>query len=190
MFWWDALAATSLVLGPRDDLVCYRLRPVSVVLDGPSSGRTIESPDGTPQLVGYTADSARFEATFTSTLNGGRGASGPRFCPSMITDLVMVYGLDDTTPQRIARWRDAGYRVHLMTGISWGAYQDYLDGRWDGSDHWADAQTSGDGSPILHGRSAVAGSSSGTATELHACGQGVGVPPRTHNMATRSDSHR
>jgi len=69
------------------------------------------------------------------------------------TDFVMVYGLNDTTPQRIARWREAGYRVHLMTGISWGTYQDYLDGRWDGSDHWADAQTADDGSPILHGHS-------------------------------------
>ena len=69
------------------------------------------------------------------------------------TDFVMVYGLNDSTPQRIARWREAGYRVHLMTGISWGTYQDYLDGRWDGSDHWADAQTAGDGSPILHGHS-------------------------------------
>ncbi|MGC4938712.1 hypothetical protein [Kribbella sp. DT2] len=69
------------------------------------------------------------------------------------TDFVMVYGLNDSTPERIARWRDAGYRVHLMTGISWGNYQDYLDGRWDGADHWADAQTAGDGSPILHGRS-------------------------------------
>ncbi|GAB3825992.1 hypothetical protein [Kribbella italica] len=69
------------------------------------------------------------------------------------TDFVMVYGLNDSTAQRIARWRDAGYRVQLMTGISWGNYQDYLDGRWDGSDHWADTQTAGDGSPILHGHS-------------------------------------
>lgn len=70
------------------------------------------------------------------------------------TDFVMVYGLDDSTADRIARWREAGYRVQLMTGISWGRYQDYLDGRWDGTDHWADAQTDADGSPILHGESA------------------------------------
>ncbi|MFC7620100.1 hypothetical protein [Microlunatus sp. GCM10028923] len=70
------------------------------------------------------------------------------------TDFVMVYGLDDTTADRIARWREAGYRVHLMTGISWGHYQDYLDGRWDGTDHWSDAQTDADGRPILHGESA------------------------------------
>lgn len=72
MFWWDALAATSLVLGPRNDVVCYRLRNVSVVLEGPSSGRTIDTPPGTPQLAAYTANSARFEDTFTSVLNGGR----------------------------------------------------------------------------------------------------------------------
>ncbi len=70
------------------------------------------------------------------------------------TDFVMAYGLDDTTADRIARWRAAGYRVHLMTGISWGKYQDYLDGRWDGADHWDDAQTDRDGRPILHGKSA------------------------------------
>ncbi|GAA1519705.1 hypothetical protein [Kribbella lupini] len=69
------------------------------------------------------------------------------------TDFVMVYGLDESTAERIERWREAGYRVHLVTGISWGNYQDYLDGRWDGSDHWADAQTAGDGKPILHGHS-------------------------------------
>jgi hypothetical protein len=69
------------------------------------------------------------------------------------TDFVMVYGLDGTTAERIARWRAAGYLVHLMTGISWGTYQDYLDGRWDGASHWDDAQTAGDGSPILHGES-------------------------------------
>ncbi|TCC49018.1 nucleoside hydrolase [Kribbella capetownensis] len=78
MFWWDALAATSLVLGPRDDLVQYQPRRVSVVLDGASSGRTIDSPDGTPQLAGYTADGARFEDTFTTTLNGGRHQLGQR----------------------------------------------------------------------------------------------------------------
>jgi purine nucleosidase len=71
MFWWDALTAASLVLGPDDDLVPYRLRNVDVVLGGASSGRTIDTPGGTPQLAGYTADGARFEDVFLSTLNGG-----------------------------------------------------------------------------------------------------------------------
>ena len=67
------------------------------------------------------------------------------------TDFVMVYGLDESTGPRIDRWREAGYRIHLMTGISWGTYQDYLLGDWDGEQHWDDAQTDADGSPILHG---------------------------------------
>lgn len=75
----------------------------------------------------------------------------PRY--DLRTDFVMVYGLDDSTAERIARWREAGYRVHLMTGISWGRYQDYLDGRWDGQSHWDDAQADADGRPILHGDS-------------------------------------
>ena len=68
------------------------------------------------------------------------------------TDFVMVYGLNDTTRQRIARWREAGYRIHVMTGISWGQYQDYLNGGWDGEDHWGDAQAGPDQAPLLHGR--------------------------------------
>lgn len=68
------------------------------------------------------------------------------------TDFVMVYGLNDSTAERIRRWRQAGYRIHLMTGLSWGTYQDYLFGDWDGERHWDDAQTDQDGSPILHGR--------------------------------------
>lgn len=67
------------------------------------------------------------------------------------TDFVMAYGMNDSTAERIARWREAGYRVHLMTGISWGQYQDYLKGGWDGEDHWDDAQTAEDGTPIQHG---------------------------------------
>lgn len=68
------------------------------------------------------------------------------------TDFVMAYGVDQTLPERIRRWRERGYRVHLMTGVSWGQYQDYLYGRFDGREHWDEAQTTGDGEPILHGR--------------------------------------
>ncbi|MBK7822138.1 MAG: hypothetical protein IPJ61_14010 [Tessaracoccus sp.] len=67
------------------------------------------------------------------------------------TDVVMAYGMDDTTVQRVADWRSAGYRVHIMTGISWGHYEDYLDGRWNGVEHWGDAQTNRHGETILHG---------------------------------------
>jgi purine nucleosidase len=78
MFWWDALAAGSLVQGDDDGLVGYRMRKVDVVLDGPSSGRTVDAVDGTPQLVGHTADGAGFEDGFLTILNGSRLTSSGR----------------------------------------------------------------------------------------------------------------
>jgi hypothetical protein len=50
-------------------------------------------------------------------------------------DVAMVYGIDRSLPERVKSWRDRGYRVHLMTGVSWGQYQDYLYGRFDGKNH-------------------------------------------------------
>ena len=50
------------------------------------------------------------------------------------SDFVMVYGFHDLK-NRIAKWKKRGYVIHLMTGVSWGEYQDYLYGRFDGIDH-------------------------------------------------------
>lgn len=66
----------------------------------------------------------------------------------------MVYGIGESMQERIAAWTDRGYRVHLMTGVSWGGYQDYLEGRVDGRSHWDEAQTYSDGEKIIHGTSA------------------------------------
>ncbi|MEN6312805.1 MAG: hypothetical protein ABFD25_01000 [Clostridiaceae bacterium] len=55
-------------------------------------------------------------------------------------DFVMAYGIDETMPERIKMWREKGYVVHLMTGVSWGLYRNYLDGKYDGRDHWDEAQ--------------------------------------------------
>ncbi|MFD1675252.1 hypothetical protein [Alicyclobacillus fodiniaquatilis] len=69
-------------------------------------------------------------------------------------DRVMVYGLNATLPERIDGWRQRGYKVALMTGLAWGAYDDYLDGDRDGIQHRAlEVQLAGDGHPILHGDS-------------------------------------
>lgn len=65
-------------------------------------------------------------------------------------DFVMVYGADSTMPRRVAGYREQGYVVHLMTGISWGNYQDYLDGKWDGRSHWDESQERRDGTAIIH----------------------------------------
>lgn len=58
------------------------------------------------------------------------------------TDFVMVYGIDETMPDRIKKWKEKGYIVHLMTGVAWGTYNNYLDGEVDGK-------------VILHGKEPV-----------------------------------
>lgn len=74
---------------------------------------------------------------------------GPKY--DLRTDFVMVYGISEDLPERIEGWRKAGYTIHLMTGVAWGEYQDYLYGRFDGREHWDEAQTDRDGKRILHG---------------------------------------
>lgn len=67
------------------------------------------------------------------------------------SDVAIVYGIDPGLPQRINTWRDRGYRIHVMTGVSWGNYQDYLYGRFDGVNHEDEAQTDRRGNKISHG---------------------------------------
>jgi hypothetical protein len=66
-------------------------------------------------------------------------------------DAAMVYGIGPKMPNLVTSWRDHGYIVDLMTGVAWGGYQDYLDGKFDGTDHWDQAQTDVDGKHIIHG---------------------------------------
>src|SRR6476661_9086801 len=68
-------------------------------------------------------------------------------------DVAIAYGIDASLPERMETWRRHGYRVQVMTGVAWGQYQDYLDGRYDGKNHWDEAQTERDGAKILHGGS-------------------------------------
>jgi hypothetical protein len=67
------------------------------------------------------------------------------------SDVAIVYGIDEQLPDRIASWRSHGYRIHVMTGVSWGKYQDYLYGRFDGINHEDEAQTVSDGRKSSHG---------------------------------------
>ncbi|GAB4083552.1 hypothetical protein GCM10028784_01820 [Myceligenerans cantabricum] len=69
VYWWDALAAVSLVTGEG---VEYATRPLDVVVSGPSSGRTVDAPGGSPQRAGLSADKAVFEDLFLAGLNGVR----------------------------------------------------------------------------------------------------------------------
>lgn len=68
-------------------------------------------------------------------------------------DFVMVYGFSDDLEDRIKGFKDKGYVIQFMTGISWGEYQDYLNGSFDGLNHWNDAQMDEHGNYIIHGTS-------------------------------------
>ncbi len=79
--------------------------------------------------------------------------SGDPWTPriNLNADAAMVYGIGLKLPGLVTSWRDHGYTVDLMTGVAWGGYQDYLDGKFDGTDHWDQAQTDVDGQHIIHG---------------------------------------
>ena len=66
-------------------------------------------------------------------------------------DVAIVYGLNDTFEERVDRWREAGYRIHVMTGVAWGGYQAYVRGEWDGRQHYDDAQAAEGGFKLEHG---------------------------------------
>ncbi len=67
------------------------------------------------------------------------------------SDVAIVYGVNKSFPDRVKSWRERGYGIHLMTGVAWGGYQDYLDGAFDGKDHWDEGQVDRKGEPIMHG---------------------------------------
>ena len=65
-------------------------------------------------------------------------------------DFVMVYGIGPRMPEQVRQFKEKGYVVHLMTGIAWGAYNDYLDGKIDGRDHWDESQYNRYDKKVLH----------------------------------------
>ncbi len=79
--------------------------------------------------------------------------NGSPFEPVIDTqcDFVMVYRLDESSAERVKAYKDKGYVVHFMTGISWGHYLEYLDGDFDGRQHWDEVQEDRYGNQIIHG---------------------------------------
>ena len=68
-------------------------------------------------------------------------------------DIAIVYGVDPGMPERVKKYKERGYVVHLMTGIAWGNYEEYLIGKWDGKEHWDECQRERAGSlggALLH----------------------------------------
>jgi len=66
-------------------------------------------------------------------------------------DLSMVYGIGPLAKSKIETWVQHGYTPSVMTGVAWGSYQDYLDGRFDGNNHMDQAQKDANGKEVLHG---------------------------------------
>lgn len=79
--------------------------------------------------------------------------TGARWDPGLQlpADVAMCYGVGPGLAPRIKAWKDRGYIVHLMTGVAWGSYQDYLYARFDGKRHVDEAQTDRFGKVISHG---------------------------------------
>ena len=67
------------------------------------------------------------------------------------SDVAIVYGVNGSFEERLASWKEHDYKIHLMTGVAWGGYQDYLDGKFDGKEHWHEGQVERDGKMIMHG---------------------------------------
>jgi hypothetical protein len=67
------------------------------------------------------------------------------------SDIVMLYGIGDDFLTRAASWQGKGYNVQFMTGIAWGNYQPYFEGKFDGRPHPEDIQLERNGTRIMHG---------------------------------------
>ncbi len=70
---------------------------------------------------------------------------------NLASDVAIAYGIGANLPARMETWREHGYQVQVMTGVAWGEYQDYLYGRFDGTNHEDEIQTDRDGNKIGHG---------------------------------------
>ena len=71
------------------------------------------------------------------------------------SDEVMVYGVNPSFPDRVKGWREKGYAVSMMTGISWGNYEDYYV--TESGLKSDEIQTAKSGRLYMHGNSTTVG---------------------------------
>ncbi len=116
---------------------CFSL--VAVLAAVPAAALTQDVPS--PNLI---TDRAEGRTSYQQA-----GQYSPRY--DLKTDIVMVYGVSDAAIASLKEWGEkSGSRLAVMTGIAWGGYNDYLDGKFDGVDHWDDAQVKADGNRMQH----------------------------------------
>jgi hypothetical protein len=71
------------------------------------------------------------------------------------SDVAVVYGVNATFLERVAKWREEGYTASMMTGIAWGDYGDYY--MLDGVLKKDEIQTTAGGKLLMHGNSKTVG---------------------------------
>lgn len=142
MIWWMKAARASQSVR------------VLLITIGVSGVFLVQGAPGSSNLVSYTPFSTKsplhspdqiLERTCFQTVS----SYNPRI--NIGADVAIVYGISRNLPDRVDSWRRHGYRVHLMTGVAWGHYQDYLYGKFDGRKHLDEAQTDRNGKKISHG---------------------------------------
>jgi hypothetical protein len=139
----------AILLGEFPPPVAYAQPPTPA-----SSGR--EKPPATVQ----SADQSRTKKTrLLDLIDSGQADERTSFQTGAVwdpmlqlpSDVAMCYGVGPDLGPRIKLWKDKGYLVHVMTGVAWGNYQDYLYGQFDGKRHVDEAQTDRWGNVISHG---------------------------------------
>ncbi|MBQ9127467.1 MAG: hypothetical protein IJY15_06885 [Thermoguttaceae bacterium] len=134
---------SSLVSFGAASFASLALSPVAIFPF--ASAQETTSPPATPRFAPDLITDRNLERT-TYQQAGGYDA---RF--DLKTDAVMVYGVSDEAIASLEKWRaESGSKVAVMTGVAWGSYNDYLDGKFDGATHWDDAQVRADGERIMH----------------------------------------
>ncbi|MCH5599173.1 hypothetical protein [Niabella ginsengisoli] len=109
----------------------------SLIISGGVNGQTINTPDHKNEKTAFQIAAPWNEAY------------------DVRSDVAIVYGVNDAGgkfEERVKGWRDKGYKVHFMTGIAWGQYQDYFLGEYDGKTHLDEGQVERDGDTIWHGK--------------------------------------
>jgi hypothetical protein len=105
-------------------------------------------------ILGFQVASAKGASSATAQAPDSRliFQTGRPWSPrtNINADTVLVYGIDDSTAERIRSWREHGYHVDVMTGVAWGRYAPYLRGDFDGKEHWNETQQEKNGTLILH----------------------------------------
>ncbi len=71
-------------------------------------------------------------------------------------DAVMLYGFSALNDAKRFSWTDRGYKLQTMIGISWGGYEDYFNGTYDGIKHLEEiAQRDMNGEILWHDKGKV-----------------------------------